>query len=239
MIPEAAAAGVLGTAGAVMAWAVRGRSSQLLAPSVWRGPADRKQVALTFDDGPSESTAAILDLLDRESARATFFQCGRNVERLPSVSRLVAGAGHEIGNHTYSHSALYLRHPQFIRDELDLAQQAIGQATGARPTLFRPTYGCRWFGLRAAQRDLGLTGVMWSTIGLDWKLNGDGVLKRLTAGIRGGAIFCLHDGRQTEEKPDISATLDAVRRLIPLLKAQGYAMVTVSELICRKTSPHA
>jgi peptidoglycan/xylan/chitin deacetylase (PgdA/CDA1 family) len=177
-----------------------------------------------------------LDLLASESVKATFFQCGRNAERLPAQARRVAEAGHEIGNHTYSHPALYLRHRQFIRDELELAQQAIEAATGVRPVWFRPTYGCRWFGLRQAQRGLGLAGVMWSTIALDWKLGAETVVKRLQRGIANGAIFCLHDGRETRENPDIGVTIEATRRLIPLLKARGYAMVTVSDLLCRKTS---
>ena len=75
----------------VMAWAVRGRSSQVFGKSVWRGPRDRRSIALTFDDGPSESTPQILDILARHGARATFFQCGANVERIPAVARAEIG----------------------------------------------------------------------------------------------------------------------------------------------------
>ncbi len=70
-----------------MAWAVRGRSSQVFGESVWRGPRDRRAVALTFDDGPSEGTPQLLDVLARYQASATFFQCGANVERLPAMAR--------------------------------------------------------------------------------------------------------------------------------------------------------
>src|SRR5262249_7270577 len=106
-------------ASALMAYAVRGRSSSLLAPSIWRGSARRRAIALTFDDGPSESTPRLLDLLDRLRIPATFFVCGMNVRRLPETLRAAARAGHEIGNHTYSHPALYLRSAGFIRDEVD------------------------------------------------------------------------------------------------------------------------
>src|SRR5215471_14917258 len=85
------------------AWAVRGKSSQLLAPSVWRGDSGRKTIALTFDDGPSVSTPALLDLLGRHKVRATFFMCGKNVRRLKSIAKEVVDAGHEIGNHTDTH----------------------------------------------------------------------------------------------------------------------------------------
>ena len=79
-----------------MAWAVRGRSSQVFGQSVWHGPRDRRSIALTFDDGPSESTPLILDALARHNVPATFFQCGSNVERLPAIARAVQTGGHEI-----------------------------------------------------------------------------------------------------------------------------------------------
>src|SRR5437762_11026681 len=88
---------------ALMAYAVRGRSSALLAPSVYRGSRRRRSIALTFDDGPSESTGRLLDLLHKLQIPATFFVCGMNVRRLPEVLRAAAAAGHEIGNHSYSH----------------------------------------------------------------------------------------------------------------------------------------
>src|SRR5437660_2197656 len=86
---------------ALMAYAVRGRSSTLLAPSVYRGPRDRRAIALTFDDGPSEGTQQLLDLLSRLGVPASFFVCGMNVQRLPQALRETAAAGHEIGNHSY------------------------------------------------------------------------------------------------------------------------------------------
>src|ERR1035441_11065164 len=94
----------IGTAAALaavssMAWAVRGRSSSVFGPSLWRGDTTRRAIALTFDDGPSESTPQLLEILAHHKVPATFFQCGANVERLPSVAREVAAAGHVIGNH--------------------------------------------------------------------------------------------------------------------------------------------
>src|SRR5438477_12644363 len=85
----AAAAGFL-------AWAVRGRSAQVFGPSVWRGSRNHRAISLTFDDGPSEGTPQILEILQRYAIPATFFQCGANVERLPNVARDVAAAGHII-----------------------------------------------------------------------------------------------------------------------------------------------
>ncbi len=219
---------------AVMAYGVRGRSARLFGPSVWRGVRSRPALALTFDDGPSESTPALLELLGRHGARATFFQCGMHVRRLPEVARAVAAAGHEIGNHSDTHPRLYLRSRQFIGSELRRAQDAIGEAAGVRPVLFRAPYGCRWFGLRPAQRELGLLGVMWTAIGGDWKRPAEAVAARLAAAAVPGAIFCLHDGRDVRPRPDIADTLGAVRRLLPELRDRGYHFESVSEILCPK-----
>jgi peptidoglycan-N-acetylglucosamine deacetylase len=219
-------------AGALMAYGVRGRSSTLFAPSVFRGPASRHAIALTFDDGPSESTPSLLSVLAEHSVSATFFQCGANVERLPEIARQVAGQNHEIGNHTHTHPKLYFRGPAFMTDELARAQAAIENATHVSPTLFRAPFGVRWPGLRQAQLRFNLLGVMWTVIGRDWKLAADGIFRRVLPKIENGAIVCLHDGRELSVRPDIAPTIDAVRRLIPILKAQGYRFETVSQLLC-------
>jgi peptidoglycan-N-acetylglucosamine deacetylase len=221
-------------AAGIMAYAVRGRSARLFGPSVWHGSPDRPSIALTFDDGPSESTPVLLEALGRRGVRATFFQCGVNVRRLPGIARQVLEAGHEVGNHGDTHGRLYLRSGRFIRDELARAQETIEAATGGTPRLFRAPYGARWFGLERAQREFGLLGVMWTTIGRDWTLDAGAIAARLTQAARNGAIFCLHDGRETEARPDIRQTVEAVGRLVPELQARGFHFETVSELIWPK-----
>ena len=222
---------VIGAAAGVLAWAVRGKSSSLLAPSVWRGPQSRRAIALTFDDGPSESTPRILELLAVHNARATFFMCGANAARLPAIARQAAEAGHEIGNHGYQHSRFDFRAREFMRADMEDAQRAIAAAAGVTPVLFRAPYGVRWFGLGWVQRALGLTGVMWSAIGLDWKLPPEKVAKRLLSAAGNGAIFCLHDGRGKVQNPDVDATLGALAILIPELRKKGFELVTVTELL--------
>ncbi len=217
---------------AFLAWAVRGRSSRVFGPSVWRGPRDRAAIALTFDDGPSEDTPQLLDVLDRYGVRATFFQCGSNADRLPEISRAVAQAGHEIGNHSYSHPLFCFRSARFMLEDLVRAQEAIERRAGARPAWLRTPYGARWFGLGEAPRALGLTGVMWTAIGYDWSLGADGIVRRLLSGVSNGSILCLHDGRELRAKPDIAGTVEAVRRLAPMLQDQGYRFETVSRLLC-------
>jgi peptidoglycan/xylan/chitin deacetylase (PgdA/CDA1 family) len=222
---------ILGAAGG-MGYAVRGRSSQIFAPSVYRGVRSRRAVALTFDDGPSESTPALLEILAEKRVRATFFMCGKNVRRWPAIARQVAADGHEIGNHTDSHPRLDFHSAEFIYRELALAQEAIQGATGVLPRLFRPPYGVRWFGLRGAQARLSLKGVLWTVIGRDWRLPAERIFDRLLGRAANGAIMCLHDGRALETSPDIRATLDAVEFVIPALKKRGFEFETVSQILC-------
>ena len=230
-MPVFAISGALCAAG-VAVWAVRGRSSPVFGPTVWHGAETRKAIALTFDDGPSEATADLLGLLERHSVRATFFQCGLHAERMPDSARAVSAAGHEIGNHTYSHSRLWLRRPDFVKEEVARAQNCLERIHQAAPRYFRAPYGVRWFGLRAALRRHGLLGVMWTAIGLDWKLDAAAIVRRLLNAAQPGAIFCLHDGRAGLARPDIRNTLDAVARLVPALADRGYRFETLSEILC-------
>jgi peptidoglycan/xylan/chitin deacetylase (PgdA/CDA1 family) len=225
---------IAGAASVFMSWATRGRSAAIFGRSVWRGPRDRRALALTFDDGPSESTPQLLETLAVYRIPATFFQCGANVDRLPDIARAVALAGHEIGNHSYSHPYFFLRSPAAIEAELRRAQESIERHTGSRPVWFRAPFGVRWFGVGRAQRRLELTGVMWSAIGYDWSLRVEEVVDRLAASASNGAILCLHDGRELHQKPDVRTTVESVRRLVPLLLDRGFQFETVSRLICPK-----
>lgn len=214
-----------------MAWAVRGRSSKVFGPSVWHGNRDRRELALTFDDGPSPATVVLLDLLEKHKVTATFFQCGLHVRRYPQVVKRIAAAGHEIGNHTDTHPRLWMKSSDFIYEELRRTQDAIFEVSGTAPRLFRATYGVRWFGLSEAQRRLGLLHVMWTTIAKDWKSSPPDVASRLLRGACNGAIFCMHDARERDPDPDIRVSVDAVKRVIPVLLDRGYRFRTVSDLL--------
>src|SRR5438105_8089755 len=121
-----------GVAAAVgfMGYAVRGRSSTVFGESFYHGDRSRPALALTFDDGPSESTPKLLETLAKYRVPATFFMCGQNVRRCPDVAREVAARGHELGNHTDSHPRLDFKSQRFIYREMAQAQTAIQEATG-------------------------------------------------------------------------------------------------------------
>ena len=226
LLPTLAAGAALAAAGSL---ATRHPRSAVFSPNIWRGHPGRRSVALTFDDGPSESTPQLLRLLEEYQVPATFFQVGHHVRRLPEIARQAAQA-HEIGNHTDTHPALWLKSRRFIQEEIDRAQDVL---TGYAPVKwFRAPFGVRWFGLRPALAAHGLTNVMWGCIGRDWAaLSGEAIADRVLRSRADGLIVCLHDGRGLTARPQIGNTLEAVRRLIPQLLEQGCRFETVSEIV--------
>jgi peptidoglycan-N-acetylglucosamine deacetylase len=206
-------------------------AGQLFGPSVYSGRGHRRSIALTFDDGPSEGSLRLMDYLEQQGIKATFFQCGMNVLRHPEIARRIYQAGHEIGNHTYSHVRLCPRTPSRIYHEFHLTQQIIQTETGVTPTLLRAPYGVRWFGVGAAQKRLNLEGVLWTVIGHDWEWKADRVVELVIRKASPAGIVCLHDGRDVQANPDVSEMLTAVRQIVPALKHQGYSFETVSSLL--------
>ncbi len=225
------AGAVLGGLSATAAYGSVSKGSQLFGPSVYRGPGRRRTIALTFDDGPSEGTLPLLDYLHKERVWATFFQCGMNVRRLPQIAGEVAAAGHQLGNHSYSHPRLLFKSRDFIDREFSEAQKVIQVETGITPMLLRPPYGFRWLGLREVQEKLSLLGVMWTTMAYDWRWPADRIAAHVINNSFPGGIICLHDGRGVNPKPDVGDTLRAVQRIVPILKDAGYSFEVISDLM--------
>jgi len=222
---------IAAAAGAGMAYAVRGRSAALFGPSVYHGDRGRRSLALTFDDGPSESTLRLLELLASFDIHATFFLCGRNVDRLPHVAKAVAAAGHEIGNHSDTHPRFDFHSAAFMYSELATAQRKIAGATGVTPKLFRAPYGVRWFGLGSVQKRLDLLGVMWTILGCDWRLPAGQISARIVGRARAGDIVCLHDGRGIRPAPNVEEMLAALADVLPRLQKLGFRFETVSGIL--------
>ena len=194
---------------------------------MWMLPGNRREIALTFDDGPSNETAKFLALLDRLGVRASFFLCGENVERRPGLAGEIVEAGHEVGNHTYSHPFLPLRSPTSVRAELARTQAVIAESTGRQPTLFRPPFGFRSPALARLLPEMGLHGVHWTVIGMDWKWSAARIARRVLTRARPGSIVCLHDGDRTRPATDRAETLKAVQLIVPRLKDRGYQFVAL------------
>jgi peptidoglycan/xylan/chitin deacetylase (PgdA/CDA1 family) len=227
------AAGAAAAAG-FMGYAVRGRSSSVFGKSFYHGDRRRPALALTFDDGPSESTPKLLETLGKFQAAATFFMCGENVRRCPDVAREVVARGHELGNHTDSHPRLDFKSPGLIYREMAGAQETIRETTGVQPRWFRAPYGVRWFGVAQAQELLDLQGVMWTVIGRDWRWPAARVSELVLNKAANGGIICLHDGRGVRPAPDISATIEAVEYTVPKLQERGFQFLTLTQILCPK-----
>lgn len=188
-------------------------------------PRDRKVVALTFDDGPDPvRTPALLDVLAEQRAPATFFLLGDASEMHPEVVTRIAAEGHELGNHTYCHRYLPLARSRSVERELRQTDRAIARATGRVPRVARPPWGGRapWT-VRAFAR-LAKRLVLWDVNSYDWKGRpAADVVARVLARTRPGSIILLHEARDGGE-----VTIEAVRQLIPALRARGFELVTVS-----------
>lgn len=228
-----------------LAYAVRGRSAQFFGPSVYKGAPGRRSIALTFDDGPSPGSLRLLEILARENVPATFFQCGLNVLRHSGIAREIYAQGHEIGNHTYSHPRLSPRigwqinwqSPRAIFWQFARTQHILRTEVGADPSLLRAPYGFRWFGMREAQRRLGLLGVMWTVIGHDWEWRAPAITSLVLGKSSPGGIICLHDGRDIQANPDLTEMLRAVTTVISRLKDRGYRFETVSSILQASPAP--
>lgn len=195
------------------------------------GCPQEKKVALTFDDGPNPPyTQELLTLLDQEAVKATFFFIGQNVEQYPAIAREVVQRGHLIGSHTYSHSDLLKLSDEQAIWEIDHSLQVIEKAVGIRPHLLRPPHGFRDAFILSAAARLNLQVIQWTVMAEDWKKPGiDIITNRVVNHATNGSIILLHDGDGVQSG-DRSQTIAATKRIIRLLKDQGYQFVTVNEI---------
>ncbi len=184
---------------------------------------DRPVVAVTFDDGPhAQGTPAVLEELARHGANATFFLIGEQVVQRPSLAREIVAAGHEVAVHGYRHTLLLRRRVKAVADDLDRAVDAIGEATGVRPILYRPPYGVLSSGALAHVRARGWRLLLWSTWGRDWERRAtpQGIARRATRGLRAGDVVLLHDS-------DAYSSADSWRRTAAALPSVLDAVATL------------
>lgn len=186
-----------------------------------------KCVALTFDDGPGPYTARLLGHLARAGARATFFMLGQKVRPYAALLRRMVAEGHEVANHSWSHPDLTHLSSAAIRSQVGRTQEAIHQATGVKPKVFRPPYGST--NARVA-RAAGLPQILWSVDTLDWRYHS--VQRNARVGVREprrGGIVLFHDIHP--------ASVAAIPQVLTGLARKGFRFVTVSNLL-RGKKPH-
>jgi polysaccharide deacetylase family sporulation protein PdaB len=195
----------------------------------------QKIVALTFDDGPNPPyTEQLLDVLKENHVSATFFLIGQNVEKHPELVKRIAAEGHQLGNHTYHHMDLLKADRKLIADEVDRTNQVITAASGITPHLVRPPHGFRDPVVMEMMAERNLKVVEWSVMSRDWLNPGvDTIVERTISKVKNGSIILLHDGDGIAAQDSRAQTIEATRRIIQILSAQGYKFVTVDEILAK------
>lgn len=181
---------------------------------------NKKVVALTFDDGPSKYTDELLDILKENDAVATFFVIGNKVDIYSETLIKAINNGNEIGNHSYNHKWLTKVNNDELIDQITKTQDIIYKKTKYRPINFRPTYGSINNNMR---EKINLNIVLWSVDTMDWKYKSvDKIVYRATKNTKDLDIILMHDIKKR--------TIEAVKKIIPILKEQGFEFVTIEEL---------
>ncbi|MFF1271938.1 polysaccharide deacetylase family protein [Streptomyces marokkonensis] len=186
---------------------------------------EAKCIALTFDAGPGENSARLLDILKEEQVPATFFLLGkRHIDTYPELVRRMADEGHEVASHTWTHRILTELEPEEIREELRRPNEEIERLTGRRPTLMRPPQGRTNDTVHGISRELGLSEILWSVTAKDYKTTDSALItRRVLAQASRDGIILLHD--------IYDGTVPAVPGIIDALKKRGYVFVTVPQLL--------
>jgi peptidoglycan-N-acetylglucosamine deacetylase len=195
------------------------------------GKSSKHAVALTFDDGPSPRyTPQILALLKRYKTQATFFVLGCKVEQYPSLIKAMLEAGHEVGNHSYSHPHLP-KNSQLAREleRTRLALDLLGCPKDSR--IMRPPYSQYDQRLISYLSHTDWEMVLWSVDSGDWRgLEAPAIANNVLTQVKNGSIIIFHDSDEANQA-DRNPTVEALKIILPALQKAGYRMVTVSELL--------
>ncbi len=205
----------------------RSRDFQFFGGLVSSVPNGENEIALTFDDGPTENTSAILETLAALDVKATFFLCGAAIEERPEDARAIAEAGHAIGNHSYSHRRMVLKSYGYVKDEVDRTSALIRESGYEGEIFFRPPYGKKLFTLPCYLNQISMVTAMWSVepeTELGYGASPEAIADAVLESVESGSIILLHPMYNPE---NVLAALDII---VPALRARGYVFATLPEL---------
>jgi peptidoglycan/xylan/chitin deacetylase (PgdA/CDA1 family) len=217
--------------GGYLFWQVsKSRTFQLMGEIVPRVETSQKVIALTFDDGPTaEGTMEILSILKQENIKASFFLIGADIEKNPESVKQIIAAGHEIGNHSYTHERMLFKTPSFIQREIDDTDRLIREAGYTGEIHFRSPFGKKFLLLPYYLSKRGKKNIMWD-VEPETYPEIDGNAEKIADYVLGhtkpGSIILLHVMYPTRKE-----SLKAVSGIIKGLKEQGFEFKTVSELL--------
>lgn len=210
------------------------RAMQRKHPDIlWFGDESRREIALTFDDGPHpKDTPQVLETLAKHNIHATFFLVGRYVEQYPALVKQIHQSGHQLGIHGFRHRPFPLEKPSTLQSQLDRTRNAIANVCGISPETIkdlRPPYGA--FTSTTARRltEWGYQLVLWNNMPPHWMQPVSWTIEQVLDQTHPGSIIVLHDGHGHGTKA--AQILDII---IPKLKAQGYNFVTIKQTRERK-----
>ena len=184
----------------------------------------KPMLALTFDDGPSGHTERLLDIFEKHGGKGTFFVVGNLIDSRKNTLIRIVNDGHEVGNHSWNHRQLTNLSSDEIKDQIMMTRAKIYDVTGIDCVIVRPPYGACNDDVKSVGKTLGVSFINWSVDTLDWKTkDAKAVHDEIMKNASDGAIILCHDLHKT--------TVDAMETVIPELIAQGYQLVTVSQLM--------
>jgi peptidoglycan/xylan/chitin deacetylase (PgdA/CDA1 family) len=204
---------------------------QIFGKSIRRVTTNEKVIALTYDDGPRlPTTEGLLDVLKRHNAAATFFLIGERAEKNPELVKKIYGAGHELGNHTYSHDLLIFKSSKFVRNQIQRTDNVIRACGYEKEIHFRSPHGMKLFTDSWALKKMKRKNILFDVVAWDWSSPGvQKIVDNVMKDVKPGSIVLLHDGCGNEK--DIVEASDII---ITKLKGQGYRLVTISELLRKR-----
>jgi peptidoglycan-N-acetylglucosamine deacetylase len=186
---------------------------------------EQKVVALTFDDGPTKSVDQLLPLLEKYNAKATFFLIGKDIEKHPEEAKKLAEAGHQIGNHTYSHNRMVLKSSSFIKEEIETTDELIRKSGYKGEIDFRPPYGKKLVGLPYYLSQHNRETIMWNMEPDTYFIAVSDKVNYVMENMKPGSIILMHP--MYDQTGD---SLQAIEEILQKLTNDGYKFVTVNEL---------
>ena len=201
------------------------RTFQIFGGLTYQIETENKVIALTFDDGPTKNVDQILPLLQKYEAKATFFLIGNDIEKHPEEAKKLVEAGHQIGNHTYSHNRMVLKFPSFIKEEIEKTDELIRKSGYKSEIDFRPPYGKKLVGLPYYLNKHNRETIMWSLEPDKYYTIAEEKVNYVVENIKPGSIILLHP-MYDQTGGEIQVIEDILRELTN----DGYKFVTVDEL---------
>lgn len=205
------------------------RTFQLFGEVVSSLNTNQKTVALTFDDGPNDKADHVLHILKQANIKATFFLIGESIEKYPEEAEKLVQAGHEIGNHTYSHQRMIFKSPSFIENEIEKTDQLIREAGYEGEILFRPPYGKKILGLPYYLSKHDRKTIMWDVEPESYPKiakNPETIVQYVLQHTKPGSIILLHIWHYSKEEQSY-----IIENVTKGLKEKGYTFQTVSQLL--------